>query len=182
MQIIVRLKCTQEEYLVAQMQSSMSRPHHCPNCRARRSLAALGYYERWLSGADGRLAKIAIRRFRCRICHRTVSLLPDFAQPYRLVRSSAIELYFGGDVVADEVQRMIYLLRCYWRRFVTWLPRLRRALAAHLGLSPPVSKPREWWAFLMDATGSLAHATCRLVAEVRTTVFGRYRCHQPRPS
>lgn len=182
MQIIVRVKWTQEEYRAAQKQSSMSRPLRCPNCRVRGSLAALGYYERWLSDGDGRPAKIAIRRFRCRVCHRTVSLLPDFAQPYRLVRNAAIERYFGGDVVAGEVQRSLYLLRCYWRRFITWLPRLSRAVGAHLGLSPPVSQPRKWWDFLIGATGNLARATCRLVAEVRVTVFGQYWCHQPRPS
>ena len=34
----------------------------------------------------------------------------------------------------------------------------------------------------MDATGDLARATRRLVEHMRVTIFGRYRCHQPRPS
>ena len=182
MQIIVRVTWTPEQYLISQKQSSMMRPHRCPNCSARKSLRALGYYERGLSGTNGKDLRLLVRRFRCGACKRTVSLLPDFAQPYRFVRSRTIERYFNGDVEADEVRRTTGLLRCYWRKFTTWLPKLKRVIGAHLGLSPPASQPRRWWGFLMDTRGNLASATRRLVEEVRVTVFGLYQCHQPRPS
>ncbi len=182
MQIIVRVKCSPEEYLGGERQTSMMRPHHCPNCSARKSLLALGYYERGLSGADGKDLRLLVRRFRCGACGRTVSVLPDFAQPYRFVRNRTIERYFNGDAESDEVRRTTGLLRCYWRKFTTWLPKLKRAIGAHFGLSPPASPPRCWWEFLMHTTGNLASATRRLVEELRVTLFGLYQCHQPRPS
>ena len=182
MQIIVRVKWTPEDHLLAQKQCTMPRPNRCPNCSAAKSLVALGYYERWLSGTNGKHLRVSVRRFRCRACGRTVSLLPDFAQPYRLVRNEAIERYFSAPSERIEVRRNSTLLRCYWRRFTLWLPELKRAIGTGLGRSPPASEPRSWWVFLMDATGDLARATRRLVEHMRVTIFGRYRCHQPRPS
>ena len=181
MQIIVRVRGTPEDYLVAQKHSDMARPHQCPNCSAVKSLVALGYYKRWLTGVDGKDLELSIRRFRCRACERTVSLLPDFAQPYRLVRNEAIERYFSGRAEHTELRRNADLLRCYWRRFTRWLPKLRCAIGIAFGRSPPASQPRKWWAFLMDTTGNLERATRRMVERSRVTVFGRYRCHQPRP-
>ena len=181
MQIIVRVTWTAEDHLVAQKQCRMARPPRCPNCSAARSLVALGYYERWLSGTKGKDLRLSVRRFRCRACARTVSLLPDFAQPYRLVRNTAIERCFSGDPKGMEPQRNTTLLRCYWRRFTRWLPELRRTVGAGFGRSPPASRPQRWWVFLMDSTGDLARATRRLVEQMRVTVFGRYRCHQPKP-
>ncbi|WP_420196873.1 DUF6431 domain-containing protein [Chthoniobacter flavus] len=160
----------------------MSRPLHCPNCSAAKSLVALGYYERWLSGTGRGDLRLPVRRFRCRACSRTVSLLPDFAQPYRLVRNEAIERYFSGESEPIGARRHVLLMRCYWRRFTTWLPNLSRAVGEDFGRAPPASEPRKWWVFLMDATGDLTRATGRLVEHVRVTVFGRYQCHQPRPS
>lgn len=182
LQIIVRVARTPEDYLATLKHFSMVPPNRCPNCSAANSLVALGYYERWLSGSNREDLRLPVRRFRCRACGRTVSLLPDFAQPYRLVRNEVIERYFSGESEPVEARRHVLLLRCYWRKFTTWLPDLRRAVGADLGRSPPASEPRKWWLFLMDATGDLVRATRRLVEHVRVTVFGRYRCHQPRPS
>jgi hypothetical protein len=181
LQIIVRVTGTPEEYVAAQKHLSMARPHRCPHCLVVRLLVALGYYVRGLSGTDSRYLRVSVRRFRCRACGRTVSLLPDFAQPYRLVRNEVIERYFSSEMERILAQRNTFLLRCYWQRFGTWLPELRRAVGAGLGRSPPASQQQRWWRFLMDATGDLARATRRLTGIKQVTIFGRYRCHQPRP-
>lgn len=54
------------------------RPTHCPQCQAQHSLTAHGFYSRTLvdAGFDG---SIRVRRYLCRSCKRTVSLLPEFA-------------------------------------------------------------------------------------------------------
>ena len=54
------------------------RPTHCPQCQAQHSLIAHGFYSRTLVDAafDG---SIRVRRYLCRSCKRTVSLLPEFA-------------------------------------------------------------------------------------------------------
>jgi hypothetical protein len=47
------------------------RPLRCPQCQTGRPLRAHGFY-----------GTIRVRRFLCCSCHRTVSLLPEFALPY----------------------------------------------------------------------------------------------------
>jgi hypothetical protein len=53
------------------------RPDHCPQCPALQPLIAHGFYSRTLAeaGFDG---SIRVRRYLCRSCRRTVSLLPQF--------------------------------------------------------------------------------------------------------
>ncbi len=182
MQIIIRVGCTPEVYSAAQRHSAIPPPKKCPNCGQTRSLVSLGYYQRWLSGVDTPILRLLIRRFRCRVCGRSVSLLPDFAQPYRIVRNDAIEDYFVGDTSRVDVMRWSALLALYWRRFTIWLPDLREVAARSFGRGPPVNRPQKWWSFLVSAAGDLARATRRLVAEARVTIFGRYRCHRPNPA
>jgi hypothetical protein len=54
------------------------RPDQCPQCQARQPLIAHGFYSRTPveAGFDG---SIRVRRYLCRSCKRTVSLLPQFA-------------------------------------------------------------------------------------------------------
>jgi hypothetical protein len=178
LQIIVRVAWTPENYLVAQKQASLAPPPRCPNCSASGSLVALGYYERWLSGLAGKHLRISVRRFRCHACRRTVSLLPDFAQPYRLIRNQEIERHFSRiDDMAEQPNAS--LLRRYWGRFKRWLPELRRVVGVLFGRSPPASEPRKWWSFLISASGDLAQATRLMTTQLHVTIFGRYRCHQP---
>ena len=56
------------------------RPDHCPQCEARHPLRAHGFYSRTLAEA-GFEGSIRVRRYLCRFCRRTVSLLPDGSSP-----------------------------------------------------------------------------------------------------
>ena len=179
MQIIVRVKCSPEEYLGEERQTSMMRPKFCPNCGQAGMLVALGYYERWVAGLGAADLRLLIRRFRCRACGRSVSVLPDFAQPYRLIRNTVIEGFFDGQMDRAGVQQSSGLLICYWRRFAWWLPELRRKIGRSFGRAPPPNVPRTWWRFIITFAGDLRRATRQLVAEMRVTIFGRYCCHQP---
>jgi Domain of unknown function (DUF6431) len=68
------------------------RPDHCPQCQARQPLIAHGFYSRTLvdAGFDG---TIRVRRYLCRSCKRTVSLLPEFALPYLRFGITVISLF-----------------------------------------------------------------------------------------
>lgn len=57
------------------------RPDYCPQCRAPHTLIGHGWYRRTIVDVefDG---PIRVRRYLCRACKRTVSLLPAFALPY----------------------------------------------------------------------------------------------------
>jgi hypothetical protein len=159
----------------------MRRPKRCPHC-GEGALQALGYYERWVSGMVARGdIRLQVRRFRCRGCGRTVSLLPAFAQPYRLIRNETIEAFFNGIPNREDVLRREGLLTCYWRRFVRWLPQLRSIVHSAFGRAPPLKQPKLWWSLIVAVAGNLARATHQLVTEWRVTLFGRYHCHRPIP-
>lgn len=65
------------------------RPSSCPQCRAKDPLMAHGFYRRTIvdEGFDG---VIRIRRYLCRACQRTVSLLPEWALPFMRFTISVI--------------------------------------------------------------------------------------------
>jgi hypothetical protein len=68
------------------------RPDHCPQCESRKPLCGHGFYRRTLVDLafDG---VIRVRRYLCRCCKRTVSLLPEFALPWLRFSISVIALF-----------------------------------------------------------------------------------------
>jgi hypothetical protein len=108
----------------------------------------------------------------------TVSCLPQFAQPYRLVCNQTIEAFFGGEKDRGDVERWQELLGRYRRGYESFLAELRAACGALLGRSPPQEEALSFWGRVMEACGGLTAATGRLVHELGITLFGRYRCHQ----
>jgi hypothetical protein len=103
------------------------RPAHCPQCQAQQPLRGHGFYRRTLvdTGFDG---VIRVRRYLCRDCQRTVSLLPQFALPYLCFSVSVIALFLVARlregrtlrtaVVAAAQPHMPYQRGRFWiRRF-----------------------------------------------------------------
>jgi hypothetical protein len=113
------------------------RPDHCPQCEAGQPLIAHGFYPRTLVDAehDG---IIRVRRYLCRCCQRTVSLLPEFALPYLRFSVSVISLFLiarlleGRTLQAAASQPgMPYQRGQFWiRRFQEQAAALCAALAA----------------------------------------------------
>jgi hypothetical protein len=104
-------------------------------------------------------------------------MLPNFAQPYRLVRNETVQMFFDGEREADDVLRWYYLLRRYWRRFCWWFPELLVRAAIRAGRSPPANGFEGHWGIFKELWGPLALATGRLVRGFHITPFGMYRCH-----
>jgi hypothetical protein len=123
--------------------------------------------------------RLTIRRFRCNRCTRTVSILPSFAQPYRLVQNSTIERFARGGPWTNDVVRFLPLLQTYWKRFIVGLPEIERTMEGVLPRPPPTARPTEWWTFLLEAYDGLGSTTQTLVSTFQMTLFGRYRCHRP---
>lgn len=121
------------------------RPNHCPQCQARHSLTAHGFYSRTLvdAGFDG---FIRVRRYLCRSCKRTVSLLPEFALPYLRFSIPVLSLFLiarllqGVTLAASAAQTaMPYQRGQFWiRRFQRQAAALCAALAA---LAAPPAAP-----------------------------------------
>jgi hypothetical protein len=178
MQVIYALDIDPEEYVAGELQKQISPPIQCPNCKQAKGLWALGYYGRNVSRVSIGALVIIVRRFRCRRCRKTTSVLPAFAQPYRFVQNRTIERSFSGEAFPDEVIRHSDLLSRYWRRFEYFLPEIERSLGKALERAPP-SQPRAAWRFLLDLYDDLAALTKTLVTAHQITPFGRYRCHCP---
>ena len=152
---------------------------------------ALGYYDRSVSHeATGEVLRIKIRRFLCLGCGVTISCLPWFCQPYRIVCNAAICAYFAGEREERQVARWLDVLASYRRRFASWVrgnvrgmsPGLLATIGARFGRPPPLRQgeafPIKLWHQLMKACGGVCSATRQLVREFRITLFGRYCCHQ----
>ena len=109
------------------------RPDCCPQCQARHSLTAHGFYTRTLVDAefDG---SIRVRRYLCRSCKRTVSLLPEFALPYLRFSIPVISLFllarlFQGAPLAVAASQAGQAAMPY-QRGQFWVRRFQRQAAA----------------------------------------------------
>lgn len=128
--------------------SDRYRPKHCPQCEAKQPLVGHGFYRRTLVdvGFDG---AIRVRRYLCRLCQRTVSLLPQFALPWLRFSITVISLFLvarllqgltlaAAAIVAGQTV-MPYQRGQFWmRRFRKQAPALSLALAP---LAAPAAAP-----------------------------------------
>lgn len=180
MQMIYPVRLNAAEYVACQAHLKIRPPSRCPQCGNSNSLSVLGVYTRSVTASgSGRIVTIKVRRFLCCECNRTLSLLPSFAQPYRLVCGDTIDRSFAGASLAADTLQWHTLLRRYWRRFCGWFPKLLQRVGSVLGLPPPLQPNEGSWHALVAAYGHLDMATRTLVRNFRVTVFGKYRCHEP---
>jgi hypothetical protein len=179
MQIICKVSLSPDCYAHENFQRRIQRPIECPHCCARNSLAALGYYSRNITSVGRGVLRIFVRRFRCRNCGRTVSILPSFAQPYRLVLNTTISEFFGGTLGAGSLS-WLSLLKEYWNRFTNWLPEIDDIIRSAVERSPPRPDAIGWWEAIVKVFGSIEKITITLVNRFGVTLFGRYRCHSPK--
>lgn len=115
------------------------RPDHCPQCDARQPLTGHGFYSRTLVDAAFE-GLIRVRRYLCRLCKRTLSLLPPFALPWLRFSIPVISLFLvarllkgitlAGAALAAGQTTMPYQRGQFWiRRFRAQAPALGVALA-----------------------------------------------------
>jgi len=135
MQLIRPVPVTAEQYVQENFHQQIRAPENCPNCQHAHSLEALCYYWRYVTSMLAAVLRIQVRRFLCRHCRVSVSCLPDFAQPYRLVNSSTVQGGFDGQKARPDVQRWGLLLGSYWKSFERHLPQLIRSVGSAFGPS-----------------------------------------------
>ena len=180
MQRIYPTSLTPEQYAQQEYHRQVPAPENCPNCERAQSLEALCYYHRYISTATALVLWIWVRRFWCRHCRITVSCLPAFAQPYRVVNTPTVAAGFNGEAARAEVRRWELLIEEYWRRFEVHLPVLLRQVGNAFGPVPLQPTARGFWRQLLERCGDLALATRQLIHQFHTCLFGTYRCHQCR--
>ena len=145
MQILHPFCGSLQQYAEAISDPDNYRLAHCPQCGARQQMLGHGFYRRTLVdvGLDG---SIRVRRYLCRSCRRTVSLLPEFALPYLRFSIPVIALFLvarlleGRTLVeaAAAVQaHMPYQRGQFWvRRFHRQAEALGAALDARITPMP----------------------------------------------
>lgn len=164
------------EYLEQDAAEQVQKPENCENCRGAHCLEALGYYWRYISDLLNAF-RIRVRRFLCLRCRISISCLPDFAQPYRVVNTQTVEAGFNGGHARPEVH-WGSLIAVYWKKFTAFLPELVRTVGNAFGPCPVRVRAEDFWKLILQECGSLAAATGELVRHFRVCLFGRYRCHQ----
>jgi len=179
MQKLRRVKLTVEAYVQDSFHKRMRAPEECPNCSRLHRLWAHGYYERDSTDSFGKVIRFWVRRFLCTFCGITVSCLPCFAQPYRLVNHTTLDAFLKGQDGRRDVQAQVGLLKRYVRRFAEWRPSLLRIVGHRFGRASPKEEATAFWRRAVAVCGSAAKLTTQLVNEFRTTCFRTYRCHQP---
>jgi Domain of unknown function (DUF6431) len=150
MQILHPFTGTIQQYLEEIADPGRYRPDHCPQCGAKEPLVGHGFYSRTLVDCafDG---AIRVRRYLCRLCKRTVSLLPEFALPWLRFSITVISLFLvarllqgftlAAAALAARQRAMPYQRGQFWiRRFRKQAPTLGLALAP---LTAPVAAP-DW--------------------------------------
>jgi len=156
------------------------RPDHCPQCQTPHSLIAHGFYSRTLADA-GFDASIRVRRYLCRSCKRTVSLLPEFALPYLRFSISVIALFLvarllqsatlAAAAVAAAQSAMSYQRGQFWiRRFQRQAIALCAALTALAAPPPAVNFVRRALDMLQSIGWIAAHRF--LFADLRFHLLG----------
>jgi len=71
-----------QEYIIKSKQENAPRPERCPHCGVNGSLIGHGYY--WRKPRDQlRVYRLKVKRWQCKECKRTVSVLPNFLLSYR---------------------------------------------------------------------------------------------------
>lgn len=90
MQILFETKDTPQMYAEGRG-SYPDTPLKCPHkdCHTPIKMRKHGYYERYIS-IKGYVGKIRVRRYKCAVCGRTVSMLPSFCVPWILHSAEVI--------------------------------------------------------------------------------------------
>jgi hypothetical protein len=180
MQILHPFAGSIQQYAEAISDPDLYRPDHCPQCAAKQPLTGHGFYRRTLvdPAFDG---VIRVRRYLCRLCQRTVSLLPQFALPWLRFSLTVIALFLVARLlhgrtlaaaarVAQQTD-MPYQRGQFWiRRFRQQAPALGVALAP-LASSPPAPDFVSRALAMLEAIGWIA-AHRFLFSQLRAHLLG----------
>src|SRR5215471_17420495 len=135
MQILQRTFGSIQQYLRDIQESAAAeryRPDRCPLCRARACCLAHGFYYRTLVHVEFD-ESIPVRRYLCRLCRRTVSLLPDFILPYLRHSIVIISLFLVSRLLAAcslrEAARAAFQPGMPYQRGQFWVRRFRKQAA-----------------------------------------------------
>ena len=180
MQLIIVFFGGPEEYVRDGAHRKMPRPDGCAICGKSGGMRPHGFYRRSVTIPGPIMCLlIQIRRFLCFFCRRTTSMLPDFAQPYRLVATDTVNEYLAGSRDGAEARRWSEHLGRYQQRFEERIQETSRALTTAYDIGDLPLVATDLWGEVCRTFDGARRFTARFAGEVGMTVFGIYRCHRP---
>ena len=129
MQILHPFAGSINQYWEALSDLDRYRPDHCPQCEAKQPLTGHGFYRRTLvdKAFDG---VIRVRRYLCRFCKRTVSLLPEFALPWLRFSITLISLFLVARLLQGltlvAAAQAVFATAVPYQRGQFWIRRFRK--------------------------------------------------------
>jgi len=183
MQILHPFTGSVQQYLEQFANPNQHRPMECPQCQGKQPLIAHGFYPRTLAD-DAFDGILLVRRYLCRVCRRTVSLLPEFALPYLRSSITRIELFLIARLLDAKTLQAALPPEAPYQRGQFWVRRFRakaEGLAAGLaGLIQPSPAPdfvQRALAMLQSAGWIAAHRF--LFGQLRQHLLGWPPCLAP---
>lgn len=176
MQILHPFVGSVQQYLDQLGDADRYRPDHCPQCLSPLSLTTLGFYTRTIidSTYDG---IIRVRRYLCKVCRRTVSLLPEFALPYLRSSIIVIALFLMTRLLHGKTLKEALPPASPYQRGQSWVRRFRRQSESLCAALAALTKPAPALNFvaraltMLTAAGWIA-AHRFLFADVRHHLLG----------
>lgn len=157
MQILHPFAGSVADYLAQLDNPDRYRPHQCPQCQAKRPLTAHGFYTRTLldSAFDGWLR---VRRYLCKACRRTVSLLPEFALPYLRSSVTVIALFLMARLFHGKTLKQALPPASPYQRGQSWVLRFRAQAESLSAALSALTAPVPAWDFAARALTMLQAA------------------------
>lgn len=158
MQILHPSAVSVHDYLTHLADPGQHRPASCLQCQAKKPLKAHGFYTRTIVDAafDG---AIRVRRYLCKACCRTVSLLPDFALPYLRFSIAMIALFLVARILHGKTLQAALPPSAPYQRGQFWLRRFRAQVESLCASLAAIAKPTAATGFvhraltMLDSTG-----------------------------
>jgi hypothetical protein len=181
--IVTEFYCLVQDYVARFAQLVFPRPAGCPLCGAVDTLIGHGFYLRQPIATPHQVYSVYIKRWYCKACHHTVSMLPSFLLRYRHYLLDVIQpvvvTRFEDNASWTKVSRRCAVeglpssrtIRRWCVSFASQAPAWWSAVQEHLALqdaSSPLLDPLGETAGPRDAPRALLHATLHLLAWAKT--------------
>lgn len=176
-QKIILAKTTAADYIQNRGHQNCKPPERCLHC-GRRKLHRHGSYPRDVIEL-GRLYAVRVPRFLCPACRRTVSLLPSFAQPYRLLGTALIEAFLTNRFDQPGIDSRWDLLQANRRRWMQRAGQIETVTGAFFEplVDESVGAPERLLRSMLARWVDLQRAGVHLLEGFGEALLGRYRIH-----
>jgi hypothetical protein len=182
MVIVTDFGCFVHEYIECFCQLVFPRPEVCPHCHVLDVMIGHGFYQRKALG-QVKVYVLRIKRWYCKACHQTVSLLPSFLLRFRHYLLDVIQLVvvvrFEDEASWAQVSRRCAVEGAPSSRTIrrwcdalaehasAWWAAVQQTLAEHNAASPLLD-PLGEAAGPRDAPRALLQAALHLLAWAKT--------------